>query len=115
MPGTRCVSSYIRLLATIQEDLCPAARSGGAKVQGWVQSVKIYRRLKKPVEQVSWNEAVIYCQKLTERERAAGRLTAQQEYRLQTETEWEYAARAGTIWGTALGVGCDRMVLRKFR
>ena len=50
-----------------------------------------------PVEQVSWDDAVLYCQKLTDRERATGRITAQQAYRLPTEAEWEYAARAGTI------------------
>ena len=52
--------------------------------------------LNRAVETVTWNEAALYCQKLTERERAAGRITAQQVYRLPTEAEWEYAARAGT-------------------
>jgi formylglycine-generating enzyme required for sulfatase activity len=50
-----------------------------------------------PVEQVSWNDAAKYCQQLTLRERAAGRITAGQFYRLPTEAEWEYSARAGTI------------------
>jgi formylglycine-generating enzyme required for sulfatase activity len=52
--------------------------------------------LNRPVERVSWSDAVEYCHKLTEQERAAGRITAQQAYRLPTEAEWEYAARAGT-------------------
>ena len=52
--------------------------------------------LNRPVEMVSWNDAVAYCQKLTQNERSIGRITSQQEYRLPTESEWEYAARAGT-------------------
>ena len=45
-----------------------------------------------PVDMASWNEAVEFCRRLSEltEERAAGRL-----YRLPTEAEWEYAARAG--------------------
>ncbi len=50
----------------------------------------------RPVEQVNWGDAVLYCQKLTDRERAAGRISMMQAYRLPTEAEWEYAARAGT-------------------
>ncbi len=63
--------------------------------------------LNRPVEVVSWNDAVSYCQKLTERERAAGRITAQQAYRLPTEAEWEYAARAGTTGARYTVYGYD--------
>lgn len=40
-----------------------------------------------PVEQVSWNDAVAYCKKLSQKEGVT--------YRLSTEAEWEYAARGG--------------------
>ncbi|NCS28602.1 MAG: SUMF1/EgtB/PvdO family nonheme iron enzyme [Microcystis aeruginosa F13-15] len=41
-----------------------------------------------PVEQVSWNDAQAFCQKLSQ-------ITGK-TYRLPTEAEWEYACRAGT-------------------
>ncbi len=52
--------------------------------------------LSRPVEQVSWNDAVAYCGALTTRERNAGRLPDGYVYRLPTEAEWEYACREGT-------------------
>src|SRR5262249_39922425 len=47
-----------------------------------------------PVENVTWEEAVAFCRKLSElpEEKRLGRV-----YRLPTEAEWEYACRAGTL------------------
>ena len=50
---------------------------------------------KKTVETVSWKDAVLFCQKLTEGERTYGRLPANYEYRLPTEAECEFAASGG--------------------
>lgn len=59
-------------------------------VMGYNPSV--FQEADHPVENVTWEEAVTFCRKLSElpQERNAGR-----SYRLPTEAEWEYACRAG--------------------
>lgn len=43
----------------------------------------------RPVESISWNDAVKFCQRLSQK--------TGKTYRLPSEAEWEYACRAGTI------------------
>ncbi|MFM7438894.1 MAG: SUMF1/EgtB/PvdO family nonheme iron enzyme, partial [Snowella sp.] len=59
---------------------------------------------KNPVEQVSWDDAQEFCQKLNQ-------LTGK-KYRLPTEAEWEYACRAGTQ--TRYYFGDDQSLLKEY-
>ena len=64
---------------------------------------------RKPVQNVRWNDAVSFCQKLTERERAAGRLPSGYEYQLPTEAQWEFAARGGSASKSYMYSGGDNL------
>ena len=57
---------------------------------------------KLPVETVSWNDAVEFCDELNKKER----IPRGWAFALPTETQWEYACRAGTTtaysWGNEI-------------
>lgn len=64
--------------------------------------IKFTGHLDKPVERISWEDAQAFIRTLNAKE-------GMDRYRLPTEAEWEYAARAGTT--TAYGFGDDEKQL----
>jgi formylglycine-generating enzyme required for sulfatase activity len=57
-----------------------------------------------PVENVSWNDVQTFIQRLNAKE-------GTEKYRLPTEAEWEYAARAGTDGAYSFGGGTGQLRL----
>jgi formylglycine-generating enzyme required for sulfatase activity len=67
---------------------CDATKRVQPKDEGW-------GRRRRPVINVSWEDAIDYCEWLSR--------TTEQTYRLASEAEWEYACRAGTTMRYACG------------
>lgn len=64
-------------------------------IMGTNPSYFFFKGANRPVEQVSWYDAMVFCRKLSERTRRI--------FTLPTEAQWEYACRAGTTGPFAFG------------
>jgi formylglycine-generating enzyme required for sulfatase activity len=85
-----------RVMGTNPSHFCPG---GGGKDQ-----VRGLDTSNFPVEQVSWEEAVAFCRKLSE---VPEERRAQRVYRLPSEAEWEYACRGGAVSSTPFHFGAS--------
>lgn len=102
----RTQSSWLVEVAPFQVSAFPVTQSWYAQVTGQLPSSARGDRL--PVEGVSWEDAVQFCNALSQREglKPAYHFDVDTEtvnwaasadgYRLPTEAEWEHACRAGT-------------------
>ena len=80
----------------------PVTQAQWQEVASWPQvDMKLhpdpadFREANKPVEQVSWEEAMEFCRRLSQRTKLF--------YTLPSEAQWEYACRAGTTSPFAFG------------
>ena len=66
-----------------------------------------YKKDDNPVLNVTWDRVLDFCNKVTETERKKGRLPKDWFYCPPSETQWEYACRAGTTTAYSWGKEID--------
>ncbi len=94
----------VQIDTPFQLGVCEVTQEQYAKVMG--NNPSHLKASSHPVENVSWSEAVLFCEKLSS-------LPAEQSsgyaYRLPEESEWEYACRAGTTSDYSFSEDLDRL------
>lgn len=66
-------------------------------------------RKRNSVEMITYDEAVEFCKRTTTLMRAAKLIEMKEEIRLPTESEWEYATRAGTKTAYSFGDDANKL------
>jgi hypothetical protein len=94
----------------VQDYAVYAARAGAKKVNdAWTKQkrdgVPVGRELNHPVVGVSWEDTQAFCQWITEKESAEGKLAKGWKYRLPSDEEWSWAVGMPTEVG---GTGADK-------
>ncbi len=62
-----------------------------------------WQGVRNSVEQITWDDAVRFCERLTQELRQRKLIGADETIRLPSEAEWEYACRAGTTTAFSFG------------
>jgi formylglycine-generating enzyme required for sulfatase activity len=90
---------WLGLTAVTQQEYQHVMGVNPSKFQGDAQ---------RPAEQISWDQAVDFCRRLSE---LPGEKAARRAYALPTEAQWEYACRAGTTgrWISGDGPGLEEL------
>ncbi len=104
-----CPQTQVRLTKGFWLGKYPVTQGQWESLTGSNPSFRKESGLNAPVENVGWDEAMIFARKLTTCERAAGRLPDGYEYTLPSEAQWEYAARAGTTSRWCFGDDEERL------
>jgi formylglycine-generating enzyme required for sulfatase activity len=62
----------------------------------------------RPVDSVTWNDAMAFCQKLTEKEQKAGELPKRYAYTLPTEAQWEQLVDDASLNDAVMSLNMQR-------
>ena len=97
VPGTKV--SFCIWETRVKDYAAYAAANSG--VDGSWKSPGFTQTDTHPVVNVSWEDAIAFCAWLTRKERAEGKITASQSYRLPTDAEWSVAVGLGRETGNS--------------
>ena len=72
-------------------------------VEMGMENNSYFKGPKNPVGRVSWNDALLFCKKLSDHVKTNQEVPPGYVFRLPSEAEWEYACRAGTQTASSFG------------